>query len=461
MKFINVLFLSLFFYTKSYAVKGLENVFTPNIYDQSELPLSATNTEKTELLKTKKQKMLDEKIINAKTIEIKTLQKLLDEMNQKRDIATYFVYPTSYLLASIPYIFTAKFFLSSPYAASYSLSQSCSETAKEFAQYMMGVITQPDMINRFYKDCVAYCEKRIRDLRNELIFPTRRALRMLEQVAPIRNIEHQLSLESSHVHSVKHLSTSGKIFNLECLYVCNKSTIPANWQDKIESTFMSYYNQDLFQDEKFLQSMITHPTKTKVFSKEFDDTYFEALEEITNNLKAQMNLSESIQEDCEQILTSIANCAQVTCDLYNQETTRSFSYCFLDSIDNIGFQESSILIANMIGLPYCIVDAKNEVLNDALLFGAYKSKKGLFLEALQAGHYLNSILIIKNIDHWVKNITNLPWLLKLFDTEAKTFDSNYLGFKVDWSKLSIICSGETPIDQLDNAFQSRVTPYSF
>lgn len=461
MKFINILFLSLFFYTKSYAVKGLENIFTPDIYDQAELPFSATDAEKIALLKTKKQKILDEKIINTKTIEIKTLEKLLDEMNQKRDIATYFVYPTSYFLASIPYIITASFFSSSPYAASYSLSQSCSETAKGFIQYISDVITQPDTINRFYKDCITYCERRIAALRRELLFPARRAIRMLEQVAPIHNIKHQLALESDHVRSVKHLSTSGRIFNLECLYVCNKLTIPANWRDKIESTFMSYYNQDVFHDEKFLESMIAHPIKTKVLSLTFDDVYFNTLEKMTINLKAQMNLSEAIQDDCEQILTSIANCAQVTLDPKNEEPTRSFSYCHLDAIDDATFQESSILIANALGLPYYILDAKNKVLNDVFLFGSYKTKKGLFLDALQAGKYLNSILIIKNIDHWVKDITNLPWLLKLFDTNAKTFDSNYLNFKVDWSKLNIICSGETPINQLDDAFQSRVTPYSF
>lgn len=461
MKFINVFLLSLFFYSKSYAVKGLENVFTPDIYDQSELPLSATDAEKIALLKNKKQNMLHEKIIKAKKIEIKTLKKLLNETYKKRDIATYFVYPTSYLLASIPYIFIASFFSSSPYPASYSLSQSCSETAKEFAQYISNIITQPDIVNRFYKDCVTYCERGIAALRHELLSPARNAISMLEQVAPAYNIEHQLSIKSDHVRSIKHLSMSGKIFNLECLYVINKSEMTINWQDKIESIFISYYNQDVFNDEQFLESMITHPTKTKVFSIAFDDAYFEALEAITNNLKAQINLSESIQDDYEQILTSIANCAQVTLDPKNEESTRSFSYYHLDSMNEATFLASSLLIANGLGLPYYIVDAKNEILNDVFLFGAYKTKKGLFLKALQAGDYLNSILIIKNIDHWVKNIVTLPWLLKLFDTNTKTFDSNYLGFKVDWSKLNIICSGETPINQLDDAFQSRVTSFSY
>ncbi|MDP1724873.1 MAG: hypothetical protein Q8L85_09265 [Alphaproteobacteria bacterium] len=469
MKFLNVLFLSLFFCTKSYAMKGLENIFTRDIYDQSELSFSATSTAKIALLKAKKQKLLDEKIINFKTIEIETLQKLLDEMNEKRNIATYFVLPSSYLLEALPYIISVSILSSAPfsYAPANGSSQKYYETSIiEFIRYMSSVIAQPGIAEHLYNDCVAYCKKRIKKLMRELMIPSRKAIMMLEQIAPVREVEHQLSTQSNLINSLKRQTSSGKIFDLECLYVSNKSKILANWQDKIESTFMSYYNQDVFHDKEFLDSMISHPTETKTLSQETNNEYFEILEAIITNLKTELtqkNISDNIQSDCEEILTSFANYAQETLDENITESTRYLAYCHLDSIGNADFQESSILIARAFGVPYYIVDAQNAVPDDVFLYGSYKIKKGLFLEALQAGtqKHLNSLLIIKNIDHWVKDITNILWLLKLFDNTTKKFDCKYLGFKVDWSKLNIICSGKTPLDQLDNAFQSRVVGFSF
>ncbi|MDP3531821.1 MAG: hypothetical protein Q8S31_00820 [Alphaproteobacteria bacterium] len=416
-----------------------ENLYTDTIYDQTDLSEPYTKEQAIDLLNQQKSKMIKEII----------LPQLRQELSEKQSVLYYFHWKRFFISAAIQIIHALSF-------TETGYSVDCFDNMKR---------------NK---------EKR------------------LEETVPVVALEANIIAIEDYIKNLESNGIQDKVYPLECDYVAKKYLFPILWQQKIESQLLSLYN--LAEDEEryikkqnIIKIMLNFSFKTQTLVNPYDETqYFQKLEEATTNLTASL-LSKNWHDQTQEILTHIAECHQHSIDKNTEENTRHFSYIQHKSEDS-EIEKGVISIANALKVPFYIIDASKfdngdesllgnvdkpgEVLNafikhsfhwdskfkltfiNFIYIYALKHNIKLPQQIVNVGDFNNPILIIKNIDHWV-NHEDIPFILKIFDQTAKTFHSPYLDMDIDISKMSVIALGETPIDQLSTAFQSRVTGFSY
>lgn len=244
--------------------------------------------------------------------------------------------------------------------------------------------------------------------------------------------------------------------NLEIQYVRSKPWLDPELQKKIEDTFIGFYchednaaqsspKQEALLRTEVIKTVFDLPTELKPI------TYDEEL-----HSKPFAGYSQAIQ-DVIKLFCTFHDQAQ-----YLEQPHRYPFYFYGEP--GVGKTHAAELIAKTLGLPFASITLSN--LTDLI---GDKDHPGSLLQAMtnakiEGRGAKNMILLIDEAEKIINADAHedvRAFLLKFFgNKQEKSFDSPYLGMRIDISHVGIILAGNKPVecDALDDRFTSVEFP---
>ncbi|MDP3532537.1 MAG: hypothetical protein Q8S31_04535 [Alphaproteobacteria bacterium] len=448
MKRLIIILISLCAWSKGHANPVYKNLFTKEIYDQSDLLKEADPTTKVEHLVAKKTAIIQRKLIEPNSHEIKKLTPLYNTAQQKREIMNL-----SYPIVTTTHYIPTAWFVSSLFNKTMLFLYA--ETIGYKLVNPLFLFIKSNNKSEYFWNMYSEQVKSVKDTCTSLIKPitdyNKNRIHFLNCHIPIKDIETKISdLKKQNETALENIY-KGPLFEIEIEYVIHKSRLSVEWQEKIESLLINSYNQDSLIPAEKAKNLIQHPYVTGIFCEDFD-----SLREELNHIEARIEEDANIADLSIEIMQITDGLTKSAFHLDSKEVgvpTRKLYYIHNDS----KVIECLPYIAENLGLSSLIVNAKNIPANkaEALLFGT-KSKIGFILDLLQnqVQPFQNVILIIKDFDTWAID-DNMGWIKDHFENVPVPFHSPFFDLDILCPGLSIICTGDTKHENLDSKLVSR------
>jgi hypothetical protein len=472
MKRLIIILISLCAWSKGHANPVYKDLFTKEIYDQSDLPKEADPTTKVEHLVAKKTAIIQQKIVEPNFLEIKKLTPLYKKTQQKRVginllyplVTTTHYMPTAWSVYNFYKILSDQTFLFLyGEIIGYKLANQLENQYFFFiesnnkSEYLYNIYSQYiyKMSLKYLWNLYSEQVKSAKDKLTSFIKPitdyNTNRIDFLDSHIPITDIETKISdLKKQNETALKNID-KGPLFDIEVEYVIHKSRLSVKWQEKIESLLINSYNQDSLLPTEKAKDLIHHPYVTGIFCEDFD-TLREELNHIEAGIKEDANIAD-LSMEIMQITEGLTKSALHLDSQEVGEPTRKLYYVHNDS----KVIECLPYIAENLGLSSLILNAKNIPANkaEALLFRT-KSKIGFILDLFQnqVQPFQNVVLIIENFDTWAIP-DNMGWIKDHFENVPVPFHSPFFDLDILCPGLSIICTGDTKHENLDSKLVSR------
>jgi hypothetical protein len=452
MKRLIIILISLCAWSKGHANPVYKDLFTKEIYDQSDLPKEADAKTKIEHLVAKKKDIIQRKLLEPNLLEIKELTLLYQKAQQKREIMNL----------SYPLV-TATHYMPTAFSV-YSFHQSLSNKKMQFLYGITAIYklanplfffiesnNKPEYLWNVYSELAKSAKDKFTSFIKPITDYNTNRIDFLNSYTPIKDIETKIfNLKTQNETALENIY-KGPLFEIEIEYVIHKERLSVEWQKKIESLLINSYDQDSLIPAEKAKNLIQHPYITGIFCEDFD-----TLREELNHIEARIEEDANIADLSIEIMQITDGLTKSAFHLDSKEVgvpTRKLYYVHNDSktIECLPY------IAENLGLSSLIVNAKNIPANkaEALLFGT-KSKIGFILDLLQnqVQPFQNVILIIKDFDTWAID-DNMGWIKDHFENVPVPFYSPFFDLDILCPGLSIICTGDTKHENLDSKLVSR------